>query len=306
MSFPVAHGSLESYEREELGFRERFSTPSLGGGRTIAVRAEPLGGAAPITWVVLESFGPEHDNLAAFDAALCRSLATAGHAAIRFHSQGQGDSELGPGALGVETQVAGAVDAVELARGETASGTVGLVGVRFGGAIAALAAARAEVSSLVLIDPIVKGRAFLRALVRLDLTSDVALGEQAAAPPKHDPFAAAREAGVLEMEGLAVPWPAVEEIEGLDLLRASLPSDLPALVVAVSRTQDPRAELRALTERLGPRASLEVVVDDNAFRFGLPPWRLAGPRQKVDALADLTRTVVERTVRWCAGEGSAR
>jgi pimeloyl-ACP methyl ester carboxylesterase len=305
MSFPVAHGSLESYEREELGFRERFSTPTLGGGRTIAVHAEPLGDA-PMTWVVLESFGPEHDNLAAFDAALCRSLAAAGHAAFRFHGQGQGDSELGPDALGIEAQVAGALDAVELARGETASGAVGLVGVRFGGAIAALAAARTEVSSLALIDPIVKGRAFLRALVRMDLTSDVALGEKAAAAPKHDPFQAARERGVLEIEGFAVPWPAVEEIEGLDLLQASVPTDLPSLVVAVSRTEDPRAELRRLAERLGPRASLEVVVDENAFRFGLPPWRLAGPRQKVDALADLTRSMVGRTVDWCTADGAAR
>lgn len=298
MSFSVAHGSLEGYEQAELGFRERFSTPTLGGARTVAVHTEPVDGVAPITWVVHHSFGPEHDNLAAFDATLCRALAASGHATIRFHSQGHGDSELGPDALGTERQVAGALDAVELARDGSDSHVVGLIGVRFGGAIATLAAARAEVGSVALIDPMTKGRAFLRSLVRLDRTTEVSLGSRATIA-KEDPFEVAQAEGVMEIEGFAVPWPVVVELEGLDLLQVAAPSDVPALVLQVSRSDAPRDELRRLVERLGARAALEVVVDDSALRFGLPPWRLAGDGQKVDSLASLTRAVVDRTVRWC-------
>jgi pimeloyl-ACP methyl ester carboxylesterase len=305
MPFPVAHGSLEGYEHRERGFHERFSTPVLGGGRTVAVHTEPLDRVAPITWVVLHSFGPEHDNLAAFDASLCRALAAAGHAAIRAHGQGHGDSELGPEALGIEAQVAGALDAVELARDATALGVVGLIGIRAGGAIAALTAARTRVGSLVLIDPMTKGRSFLRSLVRLDRTTEVSLGS-ASASPKDDPFRVAEAEGVLEIEGLGVPWPAVVEFDDLDLLRAELPTGLRALVLQVSRSEAPRDDLRRLVERLGPDAALDVVVDDDALRFGLPPWRVSGDGEKVDSLAALSSAVVERTVRWCIREAGPR
>jgi pimeloyl-ACP methyl ester carboxylesterase len=308
MSFPVARGSLEGYEQDDLGYRERFSTPTIGGGTTVAVHSEPLDPTAPVSWVVLHSFGPEQDNLAAFDALLCRALAAAGHATVRYHAQGHGDSELGPEALGVEDQVAGALEAVELARRETTSGVVGLIGVRFGGAIAALAAARADVGALVLVDPITKGRAFLRSLVRMDLATEVTLGSKAPVR-KGDPFEVAKSEGVLDIEGFAVPWPAVVEFEALDLLKATIPSAIPALVVQISRSDAPRDDLRRLVERLGSRASLEVVVDDDAFRFGLPSWRLAGPdgpSQKVDSLAGLAGAVVRRTVHWCVQEGGSR
>jgi pimeloyl-ACP methyl ester carboxylesterase len=305
VSFPLVHGSLDGYEREELGYRERFSTPTLGGGRTVAVHTEPLGREAPVTWVLLHSFGPEHDNLAAFDASLCRGLASSGHAAIRFHGQGHGDSELGPDALGVEAQVAGALDAVALARDGGSPEAVGLIGVRFGGAIATLAAARTEVGSLVLIEPVTNGRAFLRSLVRLDRSTEVSLGAKADVR-KEDPFEVARVEGVLEIEGIGVPWPTVIEFESVDLLRADVPSGVPALVLQISRSDAPREDLVRLAERLGPRAVHDVVVDDNALRFGLPPWRISGERQKVDSLASVTRAVVGLTVRWCVGEVAGR
>jgi pimeloyl-ACP methyl ester carboxylesterase len=296
---------LEGYEQRERGFRERFSTPTIGGGRTVAVHTEPLDRVVPVTWVVLHSFGPEHDNLAAFDASLCRALAASGHAAVRYHRQGHGDSELGSDALGVEAQVAGALDAIGLARDGAGSGGVGLIGVRFGAAIAALAAARTDVGALVLIDPVTSGRAFLHTLVRLDRTSEVSLDSDATVR-KDDPFQVAQAEGVLEIEGIGVPWSAVVEFGSLDLLRVDVPTDTPALVLQVSRSDVPRDGLRRLTDRLGTRAVLDVVVDEDALRFGLPPWRVVGDRQKVDSLAGLTSAVVERTVRWCVREAAPR
>jgi pimeloyl-ACP methyl ester carboxylesterase len=301
LSFPIAHGSLEEYEQRQLGYRERFSTPTLGGGRTVAVLTEPLELVAPITWVVLHSFGPEHDNLAAFDAALCRAIASSGHATVRFHSQGQGDSELGPDALGVEHQIAGALDAIEQARSGIDSAVVGLIGVRFGGAIAAMAAARADVGPLVLIDPVTKGRAFLRSLARLDRATEVSLGSNAAVSRK-DPFEIARAEGVLEIEGFAIPWPAVVEFEAIDLIQMAVPLRGPVLVLQVSRSEDPREELMRLVERLGARAVLDVLVNEDALRFGLPPWRLDGTRAKVDSLAGLAKAIIEKAVRWCVRE----
>jgi pimeloyl-ACP methyl ester carboxylesterase len=305
VSSSVALGSIEGQEHGGRGYRERFSTPTIGGGRTIAVHTEPIDGTAPITWVVLHSFGPEHDNLAAFDAALCRALAASGHATVRYHAQGHGDSELGSDALGVEVQVAGALDAVSSARGAGASGVVGLIGARFGGAIAALAAARADVGALALIDPMTNGRTFLRSLVRLDRTTEVSLGSRAGVA-KEDPFEVARAHGMLEIEGFEVSWPAVVELEAVDLLRMPVPSELPAIVLQVSRSDTPRDDLRRLAERLGPRAVLDVVVHDDALRFGLPPWRLAGAHEKVDSLASLASAIVDRAARWCVGEAARR
>jgi pimeloyl-ACP methyl ester carboxylesterase len=239
--------------------------------------------------------------LAAFDASLCRALASSGHAALRFHSQGHGDSELGPEALSIEYQVEGALDAIERARSDTDSDVVGLIGVRFGGAIAALAAVRGDVGPLVLIDPVTKGRTFLRSLARLDRATEVSLGSNAAVS-KNDPFEIARAEGVLEIDGFAVPWPTVVEFEAIDLIQRAVAMRGPVLILQVSRSKDPRGELQRLVERFGPRAALDVVVHEDALRLGLPPWRLSGKRAKVDSLAGLAKAIIEKTVRWCVRE----
>src|SRR5213593_4081239 len=51
--------ALQSFEHSAIGIRERFLTPVIGGGRTIAVLAEPLGEARSTAWVLCHGFGQD-------------------------------------------------------------------------------------------------------------------------------------------------------------------------------------------------------------------------------------------------------
>ena len=93
--------------------------------------------------------------------ALADRLAMAGMPTIRFDYRGTGDSVSDDVTL--DGLVADTAHAAAVLRQECGVGTVVLIGVRLGAAIAALAAARiADVGALVLMGPVSSGHAFLR------------------------------------------------------------------------------------------------------------------------------------------------
>ena len=94
--------------------------------------------------------------------SLAGQLAAAGIWVVRFDYRGTGDSGgVARGGDGVTGWLASVEQAVELARTHT-DGPLGLVGLRMGALLAALAAERrADVDALVLWDPCVSGRTFL-------------------------------------------------------------------------------------------------------------------------------------------------
>ena len=94
---------------------------------------------------------------------LCDGLAAAGIPALRFDYHGIGDSpgtDLDPDRLG--TWRANIVDAIAHARALTGRERVYVVGLRLGATLAALASAEAPVERLVLWNPCVQGRAYVR------------------------------------------------------------------------------------------------------------------------------------------------
>jgi pimeloyl-ACP methyl ester carboxylesterase len=286
---------------DATGVTETFLTPELGGGRTVAVLSTPTGVHPQIAWVICHSFGPEHDNLASFDANLARALARAGHAALRFHTQGYGDSELPLESVSVVSHVGSAVDALRLVREETEVDSLGLVGARFGGAVAALAAERARPDALALIHPAVSGRRFLRSLIQRDLGAGLSLGDKA--DRSRDPEGMMDRTGILEVEGFPVAAEAVQELERVDLETAMSSYQGRSFVLQVSRSNTPNSDMEGVVGRLrriGSECTFDIVADRDALRLGLPPWRLQGRGKKANVQADLMRKVIQRTAAWCS------
>ena len=294
-------GSLSGYEDSRLAIRERFLTPELGGARTIGLITEPRESPATSGWVVCHSFGPEYEDMAAFDAMLARRLATEGFATLRFLVQGYGDSELGTEHVTVAGHVLSAVEAAALLTEISGVSSIGFIGARFGATVAALAAHRAEAAAMALIDPVIKGRVFLRSLVRLDLTAGLSERRRVQSSVE-DPWRTLERRGVLEVNGFPLGRDVVAEIEAIDL-PVSLSSFMgPSLVLQVSRSEAPRPDLESLVHRLsdiGGRPEHVIAVDPNALRFGLPPWRIQGVGKKVNVLDNLTTAILAKAIPWC-------
>ena len=93
-----------------------------------------------------------------------------------------------------------------------------------------------------------------------------------------------------------------EEIASFDLLQALPPWQGECLVVQISTSPSPRADLQRLASRLeelGAKSSLEVVVDPAAATFGQKRYRIMDTWAKSDTHAALSDSLTKVTVSWC-------
>ena len=121
--------------------------------------------------VICPPLGHEYVNAHRSLRHLADGLAASGVPALRFDYDGTGDS------AGCEDDpnrwaawIASVREAVRAVRVESGCDRVGLVGLRMGATLAAVAACEIDVSCLVVWAPCVRGRTFLRELRALDLT----------------------------------------------------------------------------------------------------------------------------------------
>src|SRR5205807_1730181 len=134
--------------------------------------------------------GLEQMHLSRLDVVVARALAAAGFPVLRFHGQGYGDSEGTDEHIGLASHLADATDAIRLLSGQPGVERVGVLGARFGGTVAALAAEREGLGLMGLWEPMERGsqclRDFLRARGFAELVGQVE--ESGAAPrrPRED------------------------------------------------------------------------------------------------------------------------
>ena len=137
----------------------------FGGGRLFGWLHAPAAGAGDTVAVLCAPMGHEYTRAHRTLRHLAERLARAGIPALRFDYDGTGDSagsDLDPGRLAAWR---GSIrSAIDEARRLTGCERVCLAGVRLGATLAAQVAAEVEVDTLVLWNPVVKGRAYVREL----------------------------------------------------------------------------------------------------------------------------------------------
>ena len=224
---------------------------------------------------------------------LASKLEAMGFIVVRFDYDGTGQSA---GDMSDPGRVASWIEsiscAVELARGAGAE-WIGAIGLRLGATLAARASVESlALDSLVLWDPYVSGRSFLREQVSM---------KAALQPPVSD-----------QIEGIAIPGyvftaEAVAELEELELPDASAPGFPRSLVVADPARPETKAVKRRLSQsdiewREHPRSSR--VIDIGALGYNVPhtllddvaAWVYASRGQQSTALRDVPAEPTSVTV----------
>ncbi len=296
---------LRSYDDPATGIRERFLTPSIGGGHTVAILSTPLGEALSTGWVFCHPFGQDQINLQPFEVPLARALAASGFPVLRFHAQGYGDSEFPREHISLGSHVRDSLEAADLLVSSTGVSQVGLFGARFGGAVAALTADELEASALAMWDPVVKGRSYMQSMVRLGVMTELVSRERSQADAR-DPIEVLEGTGVLDVQGFPLRVEVFREVSELDLLARLQRFRGRSLVVQVSRAATPKAGLERLVSRLselGGRSHLEVIADKKADKFGQPRYLGRGDGTKIDSQASLARSLTLTTVSWAGADG---
>jgi pimeloyl-ACP methyl ester carboxylesterase len=300
---PALLESLRSFEDSRSGVREEFLTPTLGGGRTVAILSTPIGPTRPLGWVLCQSYGPEQDLLLGLEVPMVRALAAAGFPVLRYHSRGYGDSDVDAEQATVQTHVDDAIEAVGLLRGATGVASVGLAGAYFGGTVAALAADRltgsAPVSAVAMWDPAVRGRDYVRTLLRLGLMTEL-IGTGRGEGAK-DPTETLRVRGVVDVVGFPVLAAVYDEITSVDLAADLRSFRGASLAVQLSKSSRPRSDMVRLTDALttlGGQVTFEVVARPDFHRLRRPRFHGLGDGTKVDTQEGLVTSLLDATLAW--------
>ena len=218
--------SLRSHRDDARGIEERFETLQLRTGWTLGVLSTPVGERREIGWVVCHSFGAEHWHLNATEVAIARALSRAGFPVLRFQSQGYGDSQHTDLRPEVATHLSDTIDAVTALRSLSGVRDIGLVGSRFGAAIATLAAGPARASYLALVDPAVSGRRYIRNLMRARAIVELTTGHPESQPTMDDtpePADAIRQGGSINVRGFLITPDVYEGIAAVNSPRCRGP-----------------------------------------------------------------------------------
>jgi len=204
-------------------------------------------------------------------------LAAKGLPVFRFHYRGSGDSGGEPEEVTLSGQVADALRAIDLLCERQRLEEIGLLGIRLGGTVAALAAkADPRVKALILWEPVVRPRAYFTEFLRAKIFSEL-MNHQQPRASVNQMLEEMQRTGKVEALGYLLHRRLFDDAAPVDLA-----SDLKgfagrALVVQISRKSKVQSEFQALRRRFeanGARCDLEVVMEEPGWFFGVDtPYR---------------------------------
>ncbi|MGH3105482.1 MAG: hypothetical protein ACRDN6_15430 [Gaiellaceae bacterium] len=299
---------LRRYDDPRAGISEEFTERRLGPGRAFALLSAPLGERRTPGWVICPSVGPEHGNLRRLEAIVARRLAAAGFPVLRIRP----DVHPVHGAIGeiaLPARLAEVDDAVELLLGEGGAQAVGLLGTMFGGTVAALACERLGLQAMALIEPVGRGKQYLRESLRREAVAELMAGLEAPdSSPEQNPMQELQTTGRTTIRGLRLSRAEFERISAVNLAEDLRSFRGRSLLVGISPTGGVSPGLRKLQERLealGGDVTVEVIDDPLEAPFGEYYYRNVGI-VRIDTRLGLDQRLADAAATWALDEASAR
>ena len=182
-----------------------------------------------------------------------RSASSAGYAVLRFDFMGHGDSDGESEDCTIGSYVADLDAAIACLKDECPEiESIALVGLRFGATLASIYAnSHPDISSTVLWEPVVDGQKYVQALLRINLTTQLA----AYGKVRHDRATLVREmrSGIpANIDGYLISNALYDELCEIDLLATAdtpLPTACLVLQIALNLNQPDRSQLVDLSRR---------------------------------------------------------
>jgi hypothetical protein len=298
------------YEDPAAGISEEFLEHRLGPGGALAVLSAPLADAGPLGWVI--SPGPDHGNLRRLETLLAGQLAASGFPTLRIRP------DLHPvkgsvGEIDLSARLAETEEAVSVLAEASGVRTVGLVGALSGGMVAAMVADRLGSSELALIEPVSRGKRYIRerirrqAIAELIASTDGAANGDGAEPEAPEspqrPLEELAADGETWVRGLRLTSTEYERIAAVDLARDMTAFSGRSLLVGISPSGSVSSgldTLRGHLSHLGGDVTLEIVADPLPAPFGEYPFRNAGP-VRIDTRLELDQRLARVVARWAGG-----
>jgi pimeloyl-ACP methyl ester carboxylesterase len=291
---------LRRYEEPELGISESFAETLLGPSESFAVVTLPSGEIADTGFVFCPSLGVEQGHLRRLEALTARKLAAKGFPVVRIRPNPSiVDGSLG--AIDLTTRLREVEEAVDLLRNAAGPRQVGLVGALFGGTVSALACERLDLSSLVLVDPVVRGKQYMRdALRRHAIAELIAAIEEGGGSASQRPLDELAANGWTSIRGLRLTSAEFDAISAVDLLEDVRSFRGRSLLVGITPSGNPRPGLRRLAdhlEALGGEPTVEVLTEALPVPFGEFYFAAVGS-VRVDTRLELDQRLTEMVVGW--------
>ncbi|MGH2691670.1 MAG: serine aminopeptidase domain-containing protein, partial [Actinomycetota bacterium] len=253
-------------------------------------------------FIVCHSYGLEFLTLRRLERAIARKLASIGHPVLAFHGRGYGDSTGSLQDATLESHVDDIVAAAEVLGAETVVGGLGLIGARFGGLVAGLAARRAGAERLILVSPAVAGGSYFRSMIRQFTVVRLASADNSGPGSLDQQLAALRRDGVIDVLGHALYRPMFEAASAVDLAADMSGFSGDALIVQVSKLGRIGREiegLRGAVERAGGRARVDHVLEPPGASFGGPAFvSVDGSTRRVDVQWPIVAGVLTLVEEW--------
>ena len=257
-----------------------------GTGHLFGVHHEASGPDPQLPFVFCHPFGEEKLWTHRVFVTFARALAGRGHPVLRFDYRGNGDSRGTFAESSIATALHDLDVAIETVKVRTGASEVGLVGLRLGATLAATAAdARPDVSRLVLWSPIVDGARYAQDLLRINVTTQLAVYREV----RQDRVAlveAMRQGQTANVDGYEVGIAMYEGLTKLSLKGDPAAFAGPTMIVQLDRTTQAAAqpELTALAARY--RAATLVQAQEEPF------WK------EIDRFYDTAPNLFAVTLDW--------
>jgi exosortase A-associated hydrolase 2 len=226
-----------------------FFFPS-GEQTLFGVLHQPVTESSRSGFVFCHPFGEEKLWAHRVYVAFARALAADGHPVLRFDYMGNGDSGGTFSQSSLRTAIADVRAATEEILRRTGPRPLSLLGLRLGGTVASLAAEElSDLDRLVLWAPVVDGARYMQELLRINLTTQLAVYKEVRRD--REALVADMRAGeTVNVDGYEMSLPMYEEVSAVKLSADSKRCQAPCLVVQIDRQPGrPAAELGQLASR---------------------------------------------------------